>query len=57
VSPVDYETISRFAQQGGAIYFGVLFLLILAYALWPKNKARFEAAARIPLEDDVEDGK
>jgi cytochrome c oxidase cbb3-type subunit 4 len=57
VSPVNYETISRFAQQGGALYFGVLFLLVLAYALWPKNKARFEAAAQIPLKDDEEEAR
>ncbi len=30
----------------------LLFLGIVAYALWPSNKAKFEHAARIPLEDD-----
>lgn len=57
MSPVNYEDMSRFVQQGGAIYFGVLFLLVLAYALWPKNRARFEAAAQIPLKDDEEEAQ
>ena len=32
----------------------LLFLGIVTYALWPSNKAKFEHAARIPLEDDDE---
>ena len=55
MSVVTYETVSTFAQQAGALYFGLLFLLIVAYALWPKNKARFQAAAQIPLKDDQEE--
>ena len=49
---VSYEAISRFAQQGGSIYFTLLFVAVLVYALWPKNKQRFNHAARIPLEED-----
>jgi cytochrome c oxidase cbb3-type subunit 4 len=49
---VTYETVSTFVQQGGAIYFSVLFLAVLVYALWPKNKARFDHAARIPLDEE-----
>ena len=31
--------------------FTLFFLVAIGYALWPKNKARFDAAARIPLND------
>ena len=49
---VTYETLSRFAQQGGSIYFSLLFVAVLIYALWPRNRARFDAAARIPLDEE-----
>jgi len=29
-----------------------VFLGFVAYALWPANRAGFEAASRIPLDDD-----
>jgi cytochrome c oxidase cbb3-type subunit IV len=37
MSALSYETVARFAQQGGVIYFGVLFLGGLIYALWPRR--------------------
>ena len=49
---MTYETLARFAQQGGSIYFGLLFLAALIYALWPRNRARFDAAARMPLDEE-----
>ena len=32
--------------------FLVLFFLVLAYALWPRNSATFDAAAKLPLRED-----
>jgi cytochrome c oxidase cbb3-type subunit IV len=29
-----------------------LFLAILAYALWPRNKAAFDEASRMPLREE-----
>ncbi|MCK7475502.1 MAG: cbb3-type cytochrome c oxidase subunit 3 [Rhodopseudomonas palustris] len=29
-----------------------LFIAIVVYALWPRNKAKFDAAARMPLRED-----
>ena len=56
MSPIQqYEVVSRFAQQGGTIYFGLLFLGGLIYALWPRNKAAFQQLARLPLEADESD--
>ncbi len=52
MSNLTYETVARFVQQAGPIYFGLIFLGILAYALWPRNAAKFNRAARLPLEQD-----
>ncbi len=32
--------------------FVVIFVAILAYALWPRNGVKFDAAARLPLRED-----
>lgn len=47
-----YKSLAAFAQTWGLVYFVVLFLAVVAYALWPTNKARFEDAAQIPLKED-----
>ena len=47
-----YEALSKFAQTGGLIYFVVLFLIVLAYALFPGNQKTFDAAAHSPLLDN-----
>jgi cytochrome c oxidase cbb3-type subunit IV len=33
------------------IFVGI-FLAIVAYALWPRNKAAFDEAAKMPLRED-----
>ncbi|MDB5656704.1 MAG: cytochrome oxidase Cbb3 [Tardiphaga sp.] len=33
------------------LFFGI-FCAIVVYALWPRNKATFDAAARQPLRED-----
>jgi cytochrome c oxidase cbb3-type subunit 4 len=32
--------------------FVLIFLAIVAYALWPGNKTTFDAAAKMPLRED-----
>ncbi len=49
---LNFETLSYFAQTGGLLYLFVMFAVVLAYALWPRNKAKFDKAARMPLEED-----
>jgi cytochrome c oxidase cbb3-type subunit 4 len=51
MSSLTYETVSTFVQQGGSVYFVLLFLGALAYALWPRNRETFDHAARMPLEE------
>jgi len=52
VNTMTYETVSRLAQQGGTVYFMVLFLAACVYAFWPRNKAGFDQAARLPLDEE-----
>ncbi|MCB1490681.1 MAG: cbb3-type cytochrome c oxidase subunit 3 [Rhodobiaceae bacterium] len=47
-----YEIVAKISQLGGMIYFVVLFGAVVAYALWPSNKKRFDEAASIPLKED-----
>jgi cytochrome c oxidase cbb3-type subunit 4 len=47
---MTYETVSKFVQQAGTVYFVVMFLVAVAYALWPKKRQEFERAARAPLD-------
>ena len=49
---LEYEHLAAFAQQGGLVYFFVIFLAVVAYAVWPRNKARFDDAAQIPFRED-----
>lgn len=49
---MTYETVARIAQQGGLIYFGLIFLVGVAFALWPSKAAEYKRAAWSPLEDE-----
>ncbi len=48
----DYGAIATFAKSWGLVYLLVLFVGAIAYAYWPRNKAKFDKAARMPLEED-----
>jgi cytochrome c oxidase cbb3-type subunit IV len=52
--PMDptYRAVAEFAQSWGLVYFVVVFIMVLLYALWPSRKRQFEEAARIPLQED-----
>ncbi|HWM48226.1 MAG TPA: cbb3-type cytochrome c oxidase subunit 3 [Xanthobacteraceae bacterium] len=47
-----YSTLAWFAQTWGLVYFVIVFLGVLVYALRPSQKKRFEQAARMPLRED-----
>lgn len=47
-----YKAFAEFAQTWGLLYFVLIFLGVLVYALDPKRRRQFEEAARIPLEKD-----
>jgi cbb3-type cytochrome oxidase subunit 3 len=44
MSGLDYETVAKFAQQGGTLYFGAVFIAGVIYALWPKHARRSNAS-------------
>lgn len=52
MSGLTYEAVAMFAQQGGTIFFGLMFAGGLIYALWPRHKQAFQRLAQLPLEDD-----
>ena len=47
-----YDSVASFAQTWGLLYFVILFAVVVVYALWPKNRSRFDDAAQIPLRED-----
>jgi cytochrome c oxidase cbb3-type subunit IV len=47
-----YAFLAGVAQSIGLLYFMAVFLIVCAYALWPKNRARFERAAQTPFRED-----
>ena len=49
---MSYTTIAEFAQTWGLVYFFVIFVAVLVYALWPSNKRSFDEASHIPLRED-----
>lgn len=55
MSGLSYEQVARFAQQGGTVYFVVIFLAGLAYALWPRNRETFRDMAHLPLREDEDE--
>lgn len=52
MSPLNYETVSSVVQQGGSIYFALMFIAGVVYALWPRNRETFQRAAQAALVDE-----
>lgn len=46
-----YATLSSFAQTWGLGLFVLMFLVAVAYAVWPSNGEKFREAAHLPLEE------
>jgi len=51
VSP-NYAFFAHLAQTWGLVYFVVIFIAVLVYALWPSRQKQFDEAARMPLRED-----
>ncbi|KAA0108238.1 cytochrome c oxidase cbb3-type subunit 4 [Methylobacterium sp. UNC378MF] len=49
---MTYESAAAFAQTSGLLYFVGMFAAVALYAFWPRNRARFDAAAHLPLIED-----
>jgi cytochrome c oxidase cbb3-type subunit 4 len=48
----SYETVVAFSKSWGLFYMMAFFLCVCAYALWPKNRQRFDRAKNSILERD-----
>lgn len=51
---MEYETLRAVSGTVGLIIFVSLFVGVLVYALWPKNRKKFDHAAHIPLNDNAD---
>jgi cytochrome c oxidase cbb3-type subunit 4 len=49
---MTYDTVATISQVVSLLMFVALFLGVLAYALWPDNGPRFDAAQRRALDLD-----
>jgi cytochrome c oxidase cbb3-type subunit 4 len=56
---MSYEQVASITQVAALLLFVALFAGVLIYTFLPRNKKRFEEAARLPLEqappDDAKD--
>ena len=48
----NYAFFAHLAQTWGLVYFVVIFIAVLVYALWPSRQKQFDEAARMPLRED-----
>jgi cytochrome c oxidase cbb3-type subunit 4 len=48
-----YDGLRHFADSWGLVYMMVIFVTVFALIVRPGSKARAQAAARIPLDDDL----
>ena len=46
------QELYAFAKSAWVVWMMLLFVAIVAWALWPANRDRFRKAAMIPLTDD-----
>jgi cytochrome c oxidase cbb3-type subunit 4 len=47
-----YKALAEFAQTYGLVYFVAVFAIVIAWAMWPSRREKFEDAARVPLRED-----
>lgn len=50
-----YDAWRNAVGVGGTMFFGLIFLGVLAYVFWPSRKKQFEKDAMIPLREDDDD--
>lgn len=51
---MDHEAALYISKYYGLLYLLIFFVCVLVYAFWPKNKKKFDKAAR-SIIDDTED--
>jgi cytochrome c oxidase cbb3-type subunit 4 len=48
---MTHETVVQLVGTYGQLYIIAIFVIAALYALWPRNRKKFERAARIPMDD------
>jgi cytochrome c oxidase cbb3-type subunit 4 len=56
VSPT-YQFFAQLAQTWGLVYFFLVFLGVLAYALWPSRQKQFDESARVAVAGGLSRGR
>lgn len=49
---MSFEDVSVFARSWGLVFLMLMFAIAVVYAVWPANRAKFNAAARMPLDEE-----
>jgi cytochrome c oxidase cbb3-type subunit 4 len=49
---MTYEEVASISGTIGLVFFMTMFAVVLAYALWPGNKSKFDQASRAPLDEE-----
>ena len=49
---LDHDTLVWFSKSFGLFYLLAIALVVVLYAYWPSNKARFDKAATMILTDE-----
>jgi len=49
---MTFQDISSFSQSWGLVILVTMFVVAIAYALWPSNKDKFNNAAKSMLDED-----
>ncbi|MDH3741867.1 MAG: cbb3-type cytochrome c oxidase subunit 3 [Hyphomicrobiales bacterium] len=49
---MDYETFRQLADSWGLVYLCTVFVGVVVWAFRPGSKKHYEAAAKIPLDED-----
>ncbi len=48
---MTHEIVVQLVGTYGQLYIIAIFAVAALYALWPRNREKFERAARIPMDD------
>lgn len=49
---MTFQEVSSFSQSWGLVFLVAMFVVAVAYALWPSNKEKFDDAAKSLLDED-----
>ncbi|HWA42199.1 MAG TPA: cbb3-type cytochrome c oxidase subunit 3 [Hypericibacter adhaerens] len=52
---MSWQEIHEFFAPIRVVWFALIFIGIVVWAYWPRNRSKFDKIARIPLEDDLPD--